>query len=533
MSDVPKKLARNGVIIGEFTRIQIIEGLKSGFIRNSDHVWDETTQKWINASEMRYKNFGNEIGSSNQDEVDGETAWGFSLPIIVLPLCILLIGIRTKFKFFHFIYRDGNVLNWTAVALITALFLYTLACHGRVRSIIKFTTGYVLILLSVLMYGVFHTPSFQAYWNDKNPFRDELRYEIWGAFGEEMFPSYELAFAKMNLKEFGPEEPKSPEDAPQYEQSAQGSNVGVRLYDVKRGDEYEITLMSDGYRPLLIDKSVYKFTANEDAETAIAYPDLNFNYSKLRENRQTQFFKIIATVKRNKGTPLTQMQTWQLRQINDCLLIAKGKVLRKNGSVRMEVIKIAPLTLSGFVNENHPAIPGILESALGTNIVDRFSGLQSKSDENVLRQLAAIWAALEDKKLSYSSITETTPSAAKVQHIRLIDDTLRSSQANCVDGSVLFASVAYKIGLDPQLVLSPGHCYVAIRLPSGNVIGIEMTVIGKKSFGEAIEIATTKSKASLENNRAKFDAVDPSTGYMIVSISGCRKLGIQPIPASK
>lgn len=532
MSDLPKKLARDGVIIGEFTRIQIIEGLKSGFIRNSDHVWDETAKKWVNASEMRYKNFGTEIASGDEDEVDAQVALGFK-PVIFLTSCVLLIGIKTKFKFFHFIYRDENVLNWTVIAIIAALALYTLACHGRVKSISKFITVYVLILLSLLLYGASQAPTIQTYWNDKNPFRDELRYELWGAFGEEMFPSYELAFAKMNLKELGPEGPNSPEDAPQYEQSAQGSTLGVRLYKIKRGDEYEITLVSDGYRPLLIDKSVYKFTAKEDAATAIAYPDLNFNYSMLRENRQTQLFKIIATVKRNKGTPLTQMKTWQLRQINDCLLTAKGKILQKNGGVRMEAVKIAPLTLSGFVNENHPAIPDILESALRTNIVDRFSGLQGNSDEQVLRQLAAIWAALEKEKLSYSSIAATTPSVAVVQHVRMIDDTLRSSQANCADGSVLFASIAYKIGLDPQLVLSPGHCYVAVRLPSGAMIGIEMTVIGRKSFGEAIEIATSKSKASLENNRSKFDAADPSTGYMIVSISGCRKLGIQPIPASK
>jgi hypothetical protein len=532
MSDLPKKLARDGVIIGEFTRIQIIEGLKSGFIRNSDHVWDETAKKWVNASEMHYKNFGNEIGNPPEEKVDAEVALGFGLPLF-FSFCLLMIGIKTKFKFFYFIYKDGNVLNWTTVAIIAALLLYTLACLGRVKSIRKFETGYLLILGSLLLYGASQTPTIQTYWNDKNPFRDELRYELWGDFEEEMFPSFELAFAKMNLKELGPEEPRSPNDAPRYEQSVQGSTVGVRLYEVKRGDEYEITLVSDGYRPLLIDKSVYKFTAIEDAATAVAYPDLNFNYSMLRENRQTRFFKIIATVKRNKGTPLTQMKTWQLRQINDCLLIAKGKVLQKNGSVKMEAIKIAPLTLSGFVNENHPAIPGILESALRTNIVDRFSGLQGNSDEHVLRQLAAIWAALEKEKLSYSSIAATTPSVAFVQHVRMIDDTLKSSQANCVDGSVLFASVAYKIGLDPQLVLSPGHCYVAIRLPSGNMIGIEMTAIGRKSFGEAIEIATSKSKASLENNRSKFDAADPSSGYMIVSISGCRKLGIQPIPASK
>lgn len=541
MSDQPRKLARDGVIIGEFTRIQIIEGLKRGFIRNSDHVWDETAKKWVNASEMRYKNFGTEIGSGDKNEVDessNEGSDGIPEQAVTWPI-YLLIGllvagfIKYKGKYFSLIHKTENVLNWTGVSLAIVLLAYCWACSGRVKSVGRFMIGYVLLIFSVGAVGISQTPMAQNYWAEKNPFRAPLGFEIWGELEEEMFPSFELAFAKLNLKELGPEEPKKPNDAPRYEQSAQGSTVGVRLWGVKKGDEYEITLASDGRHPLLIDKSVYKFTANEDAGTVIAFPDLNFNYSLLRENRQTRFFKIIATVSRNKGPPLTQMKTWQLRQINDCLLVAKSRVLQKFGGVRTESVKIAPLALSAYVNENHPEISGILESALRTKIVDRFSGLQGNSDEQVLRQLAAIWAALEERNLSYSSITATTPSVAVVQHVRMIDDTLRSSQANCADGSVLFASIAYKIGLDPQLVLSPGHCYVAVRLPSGAMIGIEMTVIGRKSFADAIEIATSKSKASLENNRSKFDATDPSTGYMIVSISGCRKLGIQPIPASK
>jgi hypothetical protein len=525
MNDVPKKLARNGVIIGEFTQVQITEGLKAGLIQPSDHVWDEKNRQWLSISEIAGLN-----KEADKAMEKGLLYAGYLFLLLLVPI------FKGKSYLYSFksstIMVNERVLLWTGVAIFVALIFYVLICASRSRYRWHFWPGYFSVIAVVGLAGISQTPAVQKYWGDNNPLREPLGYEIWGDIEEEMFPSFELAFAKLNMKEIGPEE-KDPNNATRYEQSAQGSTVGVRLWGIKKGDEYEITLVSDGYRPLLIDKSVYKFTAIEDAATAVAYPDLNFNYSMLRENRQTRFFKIIATVKRNKGTPLTQMKTWQLRQINDCLLIAKGKVLQKNGSVRMEAIKIAPLTLSGFVNENHPAIPGILESALRTNIVDRFSGLQGNSDEHVLRQLAAIWAALEKEKLSYSSIAATTPSVAFVQHVRMIDDTLKSSQANCVDGSVLFASVAYKIGLDPQLVLSPGHCYVAIRLPSGNMIGIEMTAIGRKSFGEAIEIATSKSQASLENNRSKFDAADPSTGYMIVSISGCRKLGIQPIPASK
>jgi hypothetical protein len=147
--------------------------------------------------------------------------------------------------------------------------------------------------------------------------------------------------------------------------------------------------------------------------------------------------------------------------------------------------------------------------------------------------LDAIWKALEKKGIRYSSIGTTTGSSTEVQHVRLIEDTLSTRQANCVDGSTLFASIATKIGLDAYLVLAPGHCYVAIEMPETKPIGIEMTALGSEDFPSAVSIATNKAEYSIRRNFKKFEEGDIDSGYMLVPISLCRGLGIQPIPASR
>jgi len=519
MTDAPKKIARDGVVIGDFTKIQITQGLKAGLIKPSDHLWDENSNQWLRIYE---------IGHFNREN---DEAVGLGLKLIgYFSLGLLGPGlVKYHGKYFNSAYKDASVLNWTGVAIILALLLYVLIYYIRTSSGRHFWTGYVLVFLAVGLTGVAQTATVQTYWSEKSPFRSPLKYEVWGDFGEETFPSFELAFAKLNMSQIGTEK-SNPLDADEYNQSKQGSSIGVRLFDVKKGDVFEVTINTTDYR--IIRKSTYTFTAKNDAEHALAFPDIAFDYSTLRENKQTVFFNLQTSVRRNKESPLVKTKTWQLRQINDCLIAAKCRTLEKNGATRFEPIFIGPLTLAGFVNENHPAISTILAEARETGLVQSFSGTQSDSDEKVLLQLMAIWTALEKRGITYSSITTTTFSASKVQHVRLIEDTIRNSQANCVDGSTLFASIAYKVGINPYLVLSPGHCYVAFVLPSGKIIGVEMTVIGRRTFTEAIEIATSKSDTSLTKNWAKFEASDPDTGYVLIKIADCRKLGVQPIPAS-
>lgn len=62
------------------------------------------------------------------------------------------------------------------------------------------------------------------------------------------------------------------------------------------------------------------------------------------------------------------------------------------------------------------------------------------------------------------------------------DQSITNTQANCVDGSVLFASILRKISIKPFLVTIPGHMYVGffLSLDKSDFVGLETTVIGER-----------------------------------------------------
>ena len=76
------------------------------------------------------------------------------------------------------------------------------------------------------------------------------------------------------------------------------------------------------------------------------------------------------------------------------------------------------------------------------------------------------------------------------QHVRLIDESINNAQANCVDGSVLFASLLRKVGIEPYLVLIPGHCYVALQVDKQGkqIAALETTLIGASLEGDAKDV---------------------------------------------
>ena len=99
-------------------------------------------------------------------------------------------------------------------------------------------------------------------------------------------------------------------------------------------------------------------------------------------------------------------------------------------------------------------IDQLLREALNTRIVNRFLGYQSKAKGAVDKQVYALWNILQKRKFRYSSVSNTSLSSNVVfsQRVRMFDDALESSQINCVDGSVLFASLLRAIYIDPILV---------------------------------------------------------------------------------
>jgi hypothetical protein len=196
---------------------------------------------------------------------------------------------------------------------------------------------------------------------------------------------------------------------------------------------------------------------------------------------------------------------------------------------------------AGFVNESHPAVQQILQEALGLKAVQRFVGYTGNPADTSL-QAFAIWYALQRKRVRYSNVT--TPSAAspsgKVysQAVRFIDESIDSQQANCVDGSVLFASVLYKIGIHPILVRMPDHMFVGYWLNEEHSAYefLETTLLGegrqpgslKESFNRFSQAVGSANKMFNEDVRPAVEKEEP--GYLLIDIAEIRKLGINAIP---
>lgn len=157
--------------------------------------------------------------------------------------------------------------------------------------------------------------------------------------------------------------------------------------------------------------------------------------------------------------------------------------------------------LAAYANEDHPMLDSILKEALGTGVVSSFDGMASQDPNQVVRQVFAIWWALQKRGIVYSSIAEPVVSgnsAFIAQRIRLFDDVIQSRQANCIDGTLVFASLLRRIGLKPLICLKPEHAFLGFYLDDAGqkVTFLETTDLNNRST----YVAAVKSLASASPN---------------------------------
>ncbi|MCB1053642.1 MAG: hypothetical protein KDC71_23770, partial [Acidobacteria bacterium] len=233
----------------------------------------------------------------------------------------------------------------------------------------------------------------------------------------------------------------------------------------------------------------------------------------------------------------------------------------ENGTADYNAIEFEPFTwlFAAYVNENHPGVQKILKQALEAEIVPNFAGYLGNADAGaVIQQVFAIWNVLQRNGVKYSNITSNESEDVTLfsQHVRFLDEVVDNTQANCVDGTVLFASVLRKIGIQPYLILAPGHMYLAFSLDGTDesLVGLETTLMGSttlKSVGYNQQLThemreQMKNEASWAAFEGAIDygskalsealaAINKSNDprYQIVSIALARKMGIMPIAFSQ
>lgn len=145
--------------------------------------------------------------------------------------------------------------------------------------------------------------------------------------------------------------------------------------------------------------------------------------------------------------------------------------------------------LGAFVTPNAPSLMHYLRVAAGYHPGGRLIGYQGDPGK-VEPQAEALYNALKNEsQVTYvNSLIDFNPDQGTTsQRVRLPRESLADREANCIDGTVLFASLLEGISMNPAIVLVPGHAFVAWETwkNMNEWRYLETTMIGTHTFQEA------------------------------------------------
>lgn len=379
----------------------------------------------------------------------------------------------------------------------------------------------VVILLSLTGYYVYNNSSLR------------YDYEITDDLGGNIFPSAILSIATTDAQIIIPSDtmylgnPKS--------------IIGVRIRSSKPLSHVRVEVAETKFYA----QSVSEFDLPNPDIDYIIYPDIIWNYEALKNNAQPEPISVVVDAEINGKKIGRKIQTFSVRSISECLLgyYTKGRKFHDTG-----------IFFAAYVNEDHPMIDQILREALNTRIVNKFLGYQARNAAAAVdKQVYALWNVLQKRNFRYSSVSNTSLSSNVVisQRVRTFEDALNSSQINCVDGSVLFASLLRAINIEPILVRIPGHMFVGYYTDSNrkNVNFLETTMIGdvnlddffpdeqldstmvgqSKNQVSLITFEKSKEYATNKYNQHKEFFNKGKANYLFLEISKGVRRKIQPI----
>lgn len=184
--------------------------------------------------------------------------------------------------------------------------------------------------------------------------------------------------------------------------------------------------------------------------------------------------------------------------------------------------------LGAFVTPNQPEIMRFLRRVATKHAAMRLVGNQDDAD--VGAQVEAVFNALKSEAniVYVNSVKDFNPDAGvKSQRLRLPAESLHDQQANCVDGSVLFASLLEALSLNPAIVVLPAHVIVGWEsAPQSNQWSyLDTTKLDTRTFAEALKFGSTLAKV-MEKQRADTGNAEWFRRWPLSELRG--DLGIYP-----
>lgn len=199
--------------------------------------------------------------------------------------------------------------------------------------------------------------------------------------------------------------------------------------------------------------------------------------------------------------------------------------------------------LAAWVTPNAPEVMELLRQAAEFHPQRRIVGYQV-DEQGVQTQVQCIFEALKAQELTYVNSLASFGSGAEVQtqRVRLPREALQYRSANCIDGTVLMASVLEFASLNPGIVVVPGHAFLAWEKqrsqnpPAGaepdwealekNWDYLETTMIGSQDFAAANQ----RGRLLAERYRQQARQQSNPHYFQLISLRDARtNLGIMPM----
>jgi hypothetical protein len=196
------------------------------------------------------------------------------------------------------------------------------------------------------------------------------------------------------------------------------------------------------------------------------------------------------------------------------------------------LMRWTPEFLGAWMTPNAKAMDEFLASAKKRLAAGQsFSGGQSAT----LPQVKAIYDELQARGMSYVMDPRVLAHDSLIARTRLPSEVLRSTNAQCLEGTILYATLLEAIGLRPIVVLVPSHAFLAWYAEShdpnaGQFNFLETTLTHAADFDHAVSYA--QKEYELHRSRREFDR--PANGgepqARMIDVAKLRAVGVTPQP---
>jgi len=314
--------------------------------------------------------------------------------------------------------------------------------------------------------------------------------------------------------------------------------IAVSLRAVHAGERVVLRVAAPG----LASGAAYSATLAQAGARYELHPPLDWDAARLAAQTQAQPATLEFTLERDGSTLDTRRVEVTLRPLDEALYYVR------DGADSVDLSWI----FAAYVDEDGATVERVLDAALAARIVERFDGYASADDDAVYRQVWAVWQALTAHGIRYSGADPAIERGPREysQRVRTLSETWRDRSANCIDGSVLIASVLQRIGLRSFLVLVPGHAFVGFYTDADAQRAgfLETTLLGADLPSPAHLPEFARGSQGAQSGLASFAAALAAgrahharvvrkldgkhrPDYAVIDISAARAFGIRPIEA--